>query len=324
MRITSRTYQILCWVSFLFISSFSYAQELNAYFNHQRVQLGEEIVLNLSVTLPKGGKLNYKPYEAIFPALTMKEGSQIVDEKISLEISGEFSDTFIQKGKSTVWIGKYSLIAWDTGKIIIPQVSISINDSSYLFNESSFTVIAQTIGVKDELFDIEEGFLELDTAPTLWQLMVKYWYYLALVVVLIIAIILFVIRNKKLKNAKKITVLSLKDRTLLAIDSLDKRQLWRTNQLKLHYTELSHIMRSYLSSRYDLNLLERTTFETKFLLQKKEIPADTIETFMTILRQSDMVKFANSSADEVTTTKVSLMAKQIVSETSPIELNMEE
>ena len=306
------------------ITSLTYGQELNAYFNHQRVQLGEEIVLKLSVTLSKGGKLNYKPYESILPANTKKEGSQIVDEKIALEIVGEFTDTFIQKGQSTVWIGKYSLNAWDTGKIIIPQHTISINDSSYSFNETSFTVISQTIGVQDELFDIEEGFLELETDPTLLELFKKYWYIISAILIALVLGVLLYIRKKKLKNANKVVVMSLKDRTLLAIESLDKRQLYKHNQLKLHYTELSHIMRSYLSSRYDLNLLESTTFEAKFLLSKKEIPADTVETFMTILRQADMVKFANSSTDEITVMKVSLMAKQIVAETSPIEINIGE
>lgn len=118
--------------------------------------------------------------------------------------------------------------------------------------------------------------------------------------------------------------MSLKDRTLFAINSLDEQKMWMEGKFKQHYTELSHIMRSYLSGRYDLNLLERTTFETRALLIQKGLPSDTVETFMTILKQADMVKFANSTTDELNVLKVSMLAKQIVAETSPLEVENEE
>lgn len=141
---------------------------------------------------------------------------------------------------------------------------------------------------------------------------------------LIGASIWWYVRNKNKGPVKIETVMSLKDRTLFAINILDNQKLWQEGKLKQHYSEMSHIMRSYLSGRYQLNLLERTTFETKALLIQTGLPADTVETFMTILRQADMVKFANSTTDELNILKISMLAKQIVAETSPLEIESEE
>ena len=111
----------------------------------------------------------------------------------------------------------------------------------------------------------------------------------------------------------------MKEKTILAIESLEKRRLWEDDKLKLHYIELSYIMRSYLSARYNLNLLEKTTIETRLLLREAGLHAETINGISQILNQSDMVKFAKSTPDEMTILKVSIKAKQIVAETSPIE-----
>lgn len=311
-------------IVFLFSSFLSFSQELSAYFKHQRVKMGEPIELKLVVKLPENATIAFEPYDKELPVFRRKQDSQVSEDKLSLEIEGTFKDTTKRIGNQITWIGKYSLVAWDTGKIVLPPQKIIINDSTYLFNETAFTVISATIGLKDELFDIEEGFSDVPEKPTFLQWMKEHWYITAGIILLIAAIVFLIIRRRKQQPKKLQSVMSLKDITLFAITTLDNRKLWSDGHFKQHYTELSHIMRSYLSSRYGLNLLERTTLETKTLLLQSGLPADTVETFMTILRQADMVKFANSVTDELTVLKISMMAKQIVAETSPLELENEE
>lgn len=305
-------------------SSVSCGQELSAHLNHERVKMGEPVELNLIVRLPENSTISFEPYDKEIPAFRRKEDSQISENKIAIEIEGEFKDTLKRVGKNAVWVGKYSLVAWDTGKIVLPSQKIVINDSTFLFNETAFTVISETIGIQDELFDIEEGFADVPGKPTILQLLKEYWYIAGGIVLLLAALIFLYVRNKKKQPKKLQAVMSLKDRTLFAINALDNQKLWLDGKFKQHYTELSHIMRSYLSSRYNLNLLERTTFETRTLLTRTGLPADTVDTFMTILKQADMVKFANSTTDELNILKISMMAKQIVAETSPLEIESEE
>lgn len=286
------------------------------------MKMGDPIELKLVVKLSDKSAISYEPFDKEINATRRKDSSQVKDNNVVLEIDGEFKDSTIRQGNKYTWIGSYSLIAWDTGKIVLPPLKITIEDSTYLFNEVSFTVISETIGVKDELFDIEEGFADIPDKLTFVELLLKYWYFVAGGVILLVGLIFVLFRGKK-KPKKLEKVMSLKDRTLFAIDALDQQKMWADGKFKEHYSELSHIMRSYLSGRYGLNLLERTTFETKTLLLQKGLPADTVDTFMIILRQADMAKFANSTSDEMNLLKISLMSKQIVAETSPFEIENE-
>jgi hypothetical protein len=304
---------------FILFFSNSFTQELSAYLNHDRVKMGEPVELKLVVKLAENSKISFEPYEKEIPAVVKKEGSQVNQNRVSVDIIKDFKDTTRLIGNKIRWEGSYSLVAWDTGKIVLPNQKITIDDSTFLFNEVVLTISSETIGVQDELFDIEEGFADIPDKPTFLQLLKEYWYVITGVVLLLGAILFLIIRRKKQpKKAQKI--MSLKDRTLFAINALDKQKMWMNGQLKQHYTELSHIMRSYLSSRYSLNLLERTTFETRILLSQAGLPSDTVDTLMTILKQADMVKFANSTVDELNIMKVSMLAKQIVAETSPLEI----
>jgi hypothetical protein len=115
--------------------------------------------------------------------------------------------------------------------------------------------------------------------------------------------------------------LSLKELTLIAIDKLEKERLWEKGKLKEHYIELSFILRSYLSTLYGINLLEKTTKETNILLQQKGLKEITIQSIINILNESDMVKFAKSQPEEIAVLKISQLARQIVSETSLIQLS---
>lgn len=304
-----------------FISTTSFSQELSVYLNHDRIKMGEPVELKLVVKLTENSNISFEPYDKEIPAVVKKEDSQVNQSRVSVEITNEFKDTTKRIGSTITWEGSYSLIAWDTGKIVLPAQKITIDDSTFLFNEVVLTVGSKTIGVQDELFDIEEGFADIPDEPTFLQLLKAYWYVVAGGILLLGAVIFFIIRRKKRQPKKLQKVMSLKDATLFAINALDKQKMWLDGQLKQHYTELSHIMRSYLSSRYNLNLLERTTFETRTLLSQSGLPSDTVDTLMTILKQADMVKFANSTTDELNIMKISMLAKQIVAETSPLEID---
>ena len=115
--------------------------------------------------------------------------------------------------------------------------------------------------------------------------------------------------------------MSLKERTLLAIDALDNEKLWEKEKLKEHFVELSYILRSYLTARYSITLLEKTTYEAKLLLTQNGLNEDTVENIGRILSESDMVKFAKSKPEVISILRVSTLARQIVAETSPLDFD---
>ena len=81
------------------------------------------------------------------------------------------------------------------------------------------------------------------------------------------------------------------------------------------------ILRMYLTSRFEISLLEKTTYETKLLLTQKGLNDETVEVIARILSEADMVKFAKSEPDVIAILRVSTLARQIVAETSPLEFD---
>lgn len=284
------------------------------------LKIGEQTELIYQITFPeKEGQLSFIPHQKTIPSIIFNENSSLNTEKISqLEIIKPFKDSIYKIKNQLTWIGKYTVCSWDTGVFILPSTTISTQDSVYSFKEITFSVTSPKLVEGKEIYDIKEQFVAVTTDYFSW--VKSYWIFI-LIGILLILIILIYFKKKKKKELIPPKELSLKEKTLLAIDSLEKAKLWQKNQLKEHYIELSFILRSFLSSRYELNLLEKTSFETCFLLEKKLLEKDTIKTIKKLLDYSDLVKFAKSSPNEYEIFTNLAQVKQIVVETSPLKID---
>ncbi|HLU86379.1 MAG TPA: hypothetical protein VKZ44_01415 [Taishania sp.] len=303
----------------------SFSQDLSTNINHDRAKLGDRLEVSYLVKSASKMKVDFQAQKDVLKAIKKNASSSLNhNEDAELELISPFFDSSYTKAGINYWVGKYEVMVWDTGRIVIPNQPIVIDDSTYYFNSIEFHVTGKTIGALDELFDIEEGFADVSSESTWKDYLEKYWYVLAVGFVLLIVLIYVLIRRKKVKTIDRQVMMSLKDRTLQAIQLLEKREVWRNGDFKAHYSELSHIIRMYLSSRYQLNLLEKTTFETKLLLQQTPMTRDMISSIMMILSQADMVKFANSESDEINVLNVNAVAQRVVVETSPLEMDEEE
>ncbi len=68
-------------------------------------------------------------------------------------------------------------------------------------------------------------------------------------------------------------------------------ELPEDGRFKEHYTRVSDTLRSYVSQRYNIDVLERTTPEVRNMMRKTDIPVDAASEFIKLLEESDMVKF---------------------------------
>jgi hypothetical protein len=115
-------------------------------------------------------------------------------------------------------------------------------------------------------------------------------------------------------------VLSLQERTRIGLEALRKQGYWKKGQINEHYIEFSFLLRSFLSARYELNLMERTTYETLLLLRTKNIPEPTIGRIRRLLQESDVVKFGMAIPDEESIILGMNYFEQLIVELSPLEL----
>lgn len=316
-------FKYLIHIVFILVVFVSNAQVSSVSISQNSILIGEKVTLTYSLPLSGKAKTTYLPAIGTMPS-RMKSKNGILSNAISenIEILSPFQDTILSDKSARVWVGVYEITAWDSGTFVIESPSINLNDSTVYFPAIEINVSLVPAKKGQDIYDIKESFAEIPAEPFSLKTFTKNnWWLLLLLVTLLIGGFIYFKRKNKIKTIQPIHELSLKDRTLLAIDSLENERLWEKDRLKEHYIELSFIMRSYLSARYEINLLEKTTHETKLLLSQKGLHDETIQVIVTILSESDMVKFAKSQPEDIAVYKVSQLARQVVSETSPIEFN---
>jgi hypothetical protein len=311
---------------FILISMFTIGQELDASLSTHKAILGERIFLTYSLRTKQNDSINFHAKTDEIKTRLFVSNS-LTKENGLLEIISEFKDSSFFDGQYQNWSGKYEVVAWDTGKYLIQGPSVSINGLSYSFKDLTLTVLFEQDKKGTELFDIRESFVDLPeqtVAIKVKEFAKKNWWWLIAFPIFLLIYAFNYFRKRKTKEVAPIKITSLKQRTLWAIEALENERLWEKDKLKEHFIELSFILRSYLTSRYEISLLECTTNQAKTLLIQKGLNAETVDVIVRILAMSDLIKFANSKTDELGILKTSTLAKQIVAETSPLEIEDDE
>lgn len=286
-----------------------FSQQLTAHWSVDSCMIGEQVTLKIQLRKAPP-KVNYQPYAAEVPCEVRIDSSELTQNG-SLEIIGRFSDSTYKKNGQSVWEGRYTVTAWDTGVYVFPLIRIPVGDSIYLFQPEDLTVSFVKKKIGDEL---EEVPVVVETDR--WWWLKKYgWLFLFPLSGLIVYVVLRATRRKKAVRAQ-----SLKERALIALESLRKQELWKKDRINEHYIEFSFLLRSFLGARYELNLKERTTYETLLLLRTKGIPEPTLERIRKLLQESDMVKFAMGIPDEESIVLGMAYLEQLIVELSPLEL----
>lgn len=296
-------------------------QSLESKVSQSELLIGQPIIISYEVKFNIDDSIFFSPKQDIIKARSITNSSDLTTVGIDFEITQAFKDTFIHKDQSKTWIGKYVVTAWDSGLFIIPGQSVIINDSSFTFPDLAVaSYLTDPIDGVD-IYDIKENYADIPAPPfdPVEFIKTNWWW---LLIIVFGVILFFSIRKKRIvEEIDEPKPTSLKERTLIAINALEDARLWEKDQLKEHFVELSYILRSYLTSRYDITLLEKTTYETKILLTEKGLNEETVDIVARILSQSDMVKFAKSRPDTIAILRISTLAKQIVAETSPLEFD---
>jgi len=309
----------LIYISLLICFPFVVSSQ-NSRIQKSTLQIGEQTTIYYELYLnSEKDVVRFEPKMRLIPCDVVQKNSQLSSgQKVNIEIIGKFQDS-LNYGKKVKWIGKYTITAWDTGQFEIPAPFIVWKDSMVSFQPIQFSVIPTKLIAGKELMESDPIFTDIPEDLFYW-LKSNLWWMILLLVLSVLYWFYIRWKSKKPEHIKK--EISLKEKTLFAIAALENSKLWEKGMLKEHYIEMSYILRSYLGVRYELNLLESTSFQTKILMKHKGLSEDTVETIQLLLEQSDMVKFAKSMPEEIDILKISALAKQIVAETSPLEFDV--
>jgi len=216
-------------------------------------------------------------------------------------------------------IKKYLLTSFDSGRWVIPQQEVIINNQKYLTDSLVINVATVKVDTtKQQLFPIKpikkEPFALIDASPYLWWM-------IGFLILLAIGLY-FWLRKKDIKILHKPKIPPF----IIAMDrlkELDQKHLIKAKKLKLFYIELTDIIRHYIEDDLSISALESTSDELVETISDfnesshLNINKETIDKLNKLLKSADLVKFAKFKPDLVQAEADRLITEYILNGLKP-------
>ena len=227
------------------------------------------------------------------------EWPNITDSLGQLEVLSKSAvDTIDTMGK---WVVYQSILVtqFDSGYYKIPTQKLKYKDSDGLedsFLTNSLAVIYNTVAV-----DSTKGYYDIKQPMS-----VEYYYVREIIYTLIglglLALIVFLLirylPSSKPDEKQEEVQIPIDVQSLRALSRLKKEKAWVSWKQKDFYVELTTILRKYLEGRYGILAMEATTEEISEGLNTKTIDKQNKVQMVSLLTDSDLVKFAKGSMQE--------------------------
>lgn len=284
------------WLFFLFslVHCLVLSQLTKAALQNDKIRVGEKTSITYLVELPKNSTIEKSNHPLKLQFTVQKTGKKTTE----LEQLTPLKDTIVI-GKNGIrsWIGIVSLTAWNEGNFTIQSPTIIVAQKALTFPSLKISVALVPEKKRVALLDIKQSFAVLpEQRFEFTNFITKYWWLLLFPIIGIVAIYGY---KKYFKKAKTSEIKrSNQEEFLLALTELTAKKLWANNQTKEHFIQFSTLFRSYLSAEFQFNFLEKTTFETTLILNRKKIDPTIVELINQLLSTADLVKFAKSIPSE--------------------------
>ena len=238
-----------------------------------------------------------------------------------LEIrSSEFSTSGLEN------IGRYEIVFWDTGKVVIPGIAITIlnMDSSFAYNVTADTMFMEVVSIteQDPSFKQSGGGIMPIKDPVPVRIPLPWQTIILSILLLGILIAIGLIWKKRLKADVSYEERPeyLKEPDIIALeklDNLDQSGLLEKGEIKEFYAQLSLILREYTENSLYIRTLEMTTEEIRHNRPAFPYTDDQIASYFKILSGADMAKYAKHIAALDQCCQDMVLSRNIVKETIP-------
>jgi hypothetical protein len=277
----------LSFLFFILLANVSFAQQVTAVIDTTSIKIGEELKLTLSVEVDTIDLV-------VFPEAKSLGLMEVIE---SYKI-----DTLKNK-KKYILNKEYGLTQFDSGHYTIPQQKIIINSKPFITD--SLLVEVRDVAVdttKQKLFDIKPV-IEVEKPSEGFPMWIVY----VLLGLLLLGVLLYFLFFRKTKAERAAeNKLAPFEEAIQHLAQLDTEGLLAANEYKKYYSELTDVLKKYLDEKVYDNALESTSDELIEQLEllrdsgKLPISKEAIAELSSVLKTSDLVKFAKSQPDEGT------------------------
>jgi hypothetical protein len=279
--------KLLCIFIFFvsIVTSFAQEKQIETSIDSTKIRIGSQFHLILKTKVDTASAVIF-PKEQMFGALEVLEDYP--------------TDTIIDKKNRAKYelIKKYGLTQFDSGKYVIPQLKVIINNKPFL-TDSLFVEVAniQVDTLKQPLYDIKDVIAGNQASSMKW------WMWVLIALVLIgggIWAFLQWKKNKKSSPKEAELIYTPIEKATIGLKKLEEKQLIEKGAVKDYYSELTDIARTYLEEAIKIPAMENTTAELVENLKRTAIKRklafsdEIISSLEKVLRQADLVKFAKS------------------------------
>ncbi|WP_426483629.1 hypothetical protein [Flavobacterium sp. 2] len=213
-----------------------------------------------------------------------------------LEVIQSYPVDTVKKDGNYELIKKYGLTQFDSGKYVIPSVTILIDKKPY-FSDSIKVEVAnvKVDTLQQKMYDIKD----ISTAD---EGIGNWWIYvLALLIILGIgAFVYWYVKKRQQKKIEEEVYKTPIEKATSLLNNLEQKELVQKGEIKEYYSELTDIARNYIEEAIHIPAMESTTSEliqairTASTKKKMTLTPETVENLERVLRQADLVKFAKS------------------------------
>ena len=238
--------------------------------------------------------------------LIISKDSILVGQQVQIEILSSIN-TFLDSNDLLDQFNSFEIIDFsimdtiiiDSSKYLKHKLNITAWESgTYKFENlgSSKKIIVSEIETNEnEIKQIKEN-LKISFS------LIDYWIYIS--IVLILALI-YIISKKYLKKTERVLEIveeELKldpiELTINKLEILKNEKLWEKDEINLHFTKASNIIRKYLELKFNFSALEIPTAD--ILSKYKEFNQDdfSIKMLNKILLSCELAKFAKNQPDK--------------------------
>ncbi|WP_394774924.1 hypothetical protein [Flavobacterium sp.] len=268
---------------FLFLLSsavFAQQKQIETSIDTTKNKIGAEFKLTLKTVVSSKSKVVF-PKQKSFGALEVIQSYPI--------------DT-VKKNDTYELIKKYGLTQFDSGKYVIPSVTILIDKKPYFSDSIRVEVASVKVDtLQQKMYDIKDITADDNGIGDWWK------YILALVIILGIgAFVYWFIKKRQQKKIEEEVYKTPIEKATSLLNNLEQKELWQKGEIKEYYSELTDIARNYIEEAIHIPAMESTTSELILAIRnastkkKMALTPETVENLERVLRQADLVKFAKS------------------------------
>lgn len=236
--------------------------------------------------------------QGVFPLFNkLSAGGYVTLLNDTVEIGAPRMDTIKREGNRITERLVMPVQVFDSGRYTLPPFIYLTADDSIESNTVDLEVIPVKVGENDAIADYNDVADPSD--KSFWDWMPDWLYDLWWLWILLIAAIAAAIYfGRKYRRTGKFITLPEKPQpkpwtiALQRLESLKEKNLWENGMEKEYFTDLTDILRDYLSQRFGINAMEMTSRQIMQTLADQQDVREKRDYMRKILDIADFVKFA--------------------------------